>query len=340
MTYGQVTVSPIENTIGLYYERENDVRISEDHWNLIVYKDLSTISDAFSRNQLILDNLNRRIIYNPNNTQSFSLTLRAHAKTLGAISKRISTNLETIQLETQRRYKRGILNGVGSIWKAISGNLDAADGEYFNDCIDKLEKDDREIQALLKNQIHIVSTTIKNFNNTIRKLLIDEQNFNDNIRKIQDAINDAQIESQMLHAQLNTIDICESLLESFIIIEEEIRDTIDSLTFSKLGLLHPSVIKPDELMQQLIMISKNLDHNNLPLQPSLANLPGLVDLIVLKAFQTDKRLVFVLQIPLVSNDQFSTYHLYSIPTKNVGQNAYHTIIPESKYIGISKYNRQ
>lgn len=333
-------VSPIQNTIGLYYEREDDLRISEDHWNLIVYKDLSTISEAFNHNQLILDTLNRKIIYNPNNTQSFSLALRAHAKTLGAISNRINTNLQSIQLETSRRYKRGILNGIGSIWKAISGNLDAADGEYFNDCINKLEKDDREIQTLLKSQIHIVSTTIKNFNNTIRRLIVDEKTFNNNILKIQTAINDAQIESQMLNAQLNTIDICESLLESFIIIEEELRDVIDSLTFSKLGILHPSVIKPDELMQQLITISKNLDHNNLPLQPSLNNLPGLIDLIVLKAFQTDKRLVFVLQIPLVSNEQFSTYHLYSIPTKNVGQVAYHTIIPESKYIGISKDNRQ
>lgn len=170
--------------------------------------------------------------------------------------------------------------------------------------------------------------------------MIDEQNFNDNIGKIQEAINNAQLESQLLHTQLEIINICESLLESFMLIENELRDVTDSLAFSKLGLFHPSIIRSDELMEQIIIISKNLVHNNLPLQPSINNLPNLVDLIVLKTFQTNKRLVFILQIPLVSNEQFSSYHLYSIPTKNVGQNTFHAIIPESKYIGISKDNRQ
>lgn len=298
------------------------------------------ISDAFDHNQLVLDTLTRKIVYNPNNTHSFSLTLRSHHKALDAISKRIGTSLQSIQLETPYRYKRGILNGIGSIWKTIAGNLDAADGEYFNSCIDKLEKDDREMQILLKNQIQIVSTTIKNFNASIRKLAIDEQNFNDNLAKIQDAINNSHLESQLLYKQMEITEICESLLESFVLIEEELRDVIDSLTFSKLGLLHPSVIKPEILIEQLTIISKNLDHNNLPLQPNIRNLPDLIETIHLKGFQTNKRLVFVLQIPLVTNDQFAMYHLYSTPTKTIGQNNFHVIIPESKYIGISKDNRQ
>lgn len=275
---------------------------------------------------------------------SFGLSIRSHYMTLEIISKRIGNYLRNIQLETSHRQKRGILNGLGSIWKAISGNLDASDGEYFSDCIDKLEKDDKEIQNLLKNQIQIVSTTIKNFNSTIGKLNIDEENFNQNIEKIQSAIVNAQDERQLLYEQIKIINICESLLESFVLIENELRDISDSINFSKLKILHPSVIKSDDLLDQLVLISRNLDHNNLPLQPSHNNLPGLVNLITLKAFQTEKRLVFILQIPLVSNEQFSAYHLYSIPTKNVGQGnfqtgMFHAILPESKYIALSKDNR-
>lgn len=324
----------------MYYERETDIRISNDHWNLIVYKDLTTISDAYNHNNLVLDTLSRKILYNSNNSHSFSQSLRTHDKALYTISKRIGSNIKTIQLETSYRYKRGILNGIGSIWKAITGNLDAADGEYFNDCINKFEKDDKEMQMLLKNQVQIVSTTIRNFNDSIRKLALDEQDVNYNLGKIQDAINKAHHENHMLHAQLQVLDLCEGLLESFVLIEEELRDITDSLTFSKLELLHPSVIKPDVLMEQLAIITRNLDHNNLPLQPNFNNLPDLMNLITLKAFQTTKRLVFILQIPLVSNDQFLTYHLYSIPTKSVGQKHYHTIIAESRYVGISKDNRQ
>lgn len=127
-------------------------------------------------------------------------------------------------------------------------------------------------------------------------------------------------------------------------IENELRDISDSISFAKLEILHPSVIKSEDLLDQLVLISKHLDHNNLPLQPSHNNLPSLVSLITLKAFQTEKRIVFILQIPLVSNERFSTYHLYSVPTRNMGQGKpqpgmFHAILPESKYIAVSKDNR-
>lgn len=266
--------------------------------------------------------------------------MRSHFNTLDRISKRIQNQLRNIQLEFPTRFKRGILNGVGSIWKAITGNLDASDGEYFNQCIDKLEKDDAAIQALLRSQINIVSTTIKNFNNTVRNLQIDELTLNQDLEKIQNSINNATNERQFLKDQIQVINMFENLLESYVLIENEVNDITDSLTFSKLQILHPSVIKSDTLIEQLVLISRQLEHNNLPLRPNVQNLPGLINLITLKAFQNEKRLVFILQIPLVSNEQYTSYHLYSIPTRDLNSDLFHAIIPESKYIGLSKDNRQ
>lgn len=51
------------------------------------------------------------------------------------------------------RQRRRILNNIGSVWKTITGNLAASDGEYFNDCINKINRDERQIENLLKNQI-------------------------------------------------------------------------------------------------------------------------------------------------------------------------------------------
>lgn len=328
--------------MGLYYEHENDIKISNDYWKLLVYKDLSLISNAFSHNELVLRTLSSSL-YSPNNTydhNAFALSIRAHYNTLDTISKRISNLLHNILLETPKRVKRGLLNGVGSIWKSITGNLDASDGEYYNQCIDKLEKDDAEMQKLLRNQIQIVSTTIKNFNTTVKKLQIDEQTLNEDLIKIQNAIMNFSDESVLLEKQIKIINTCESLLESYVLIESELRDIAESLTFAKLKILHPSIIKSDELINQLVIISKSLDHNNLPLQPNYNNLHKIINVISLKAFQTDKRLVFILQIPLVSNEVYSTYHLYSIPTRTTSANTFHAILPESKYIGLSKDNRQ
>ena len=53
----------------------------------------------------------------------------------------------------KKNYRNNsIINGIGTIYKSITGNLDLSDGEYFNDCMDKTTRNEHEIEALLKNK--------------------------------------------------------------------------------------------------------------------------------------------------------------------------------------------
>lgn len=163
---------------------------------------------------------------------------------------------------------------------------------------------------------------------------------NENLEKIQNALNSNIIDIEFNEKQFQVLEICETLLESYTIIQDEIRDIEDSITFSRLSILHPSIIKPSELVNQLSNIARLLQHNNLPLYPNVDSLPTMINLITLQSFITSNRIVFVLRIPLVTKDTFTAYHLYSIPTKNPKSNAFHAIIPESKYIAVSSDHRQ
>lgn len=282
---------------------------------------------------------------NPTSLNDFTLRVRPHYLHLKQISKRIKLRLQTIELITpsdlveNTRRKRGIIDGLGVAVKWLTGNLDAADGEHINKCLDQLEADDKQMQNLLKQQIQIVTSTIKNFNNSMNSLFLHEQSFNSYITNIKDSVNNNTDRIELNHNQLLLLDLCEILLEAYQLIENEIRDIEDSISFSKLNILHPSIIQPSELLSQLHLISQNLKHSALPVQLNSNSLSSIINIISLNAFQTEKRLVFVLRIPLVSNDLFNLYHLYSIPTKNPTNNLYHLIIPESKYVGISNDNR-
>jgi hypothetical protein len=236
-----------------------------------------------------------------------------------------STNHNEILLETPERSKRGILNSLGSIWKTLTGNLDSSDGEYYDQRIDKLEKDDREIKNLIKEQIQVTTSTIKNFNFTIQKLQIDEQIFNDDFKIIEDEINKIEDNNYYFNNKLKLINTCEQLLESLVLIESQVNNIIESITFAKLKVLHPSIIiKPEYLLNQLrSQTSQNLDHNNFPLHPSVYALPVLTNLITLQAYKTNKRIVLI-----------------PIPTKDSKTNLFHTIILESKYVALSDNNRQ
>jgi hypothetical protein len=234
------------------------------------------------------------------------------------------------------------LNQQDYVRESEKGNLDSSDGEYYDQRIDKLEKDDREIQNLIKEHIQVATSTIKNFNFTIQKLQIDEQIFNDDFKIIEDEINKIEDNNYYFNNQLKLINTCEQLLESLVLIESQVNNIIESITFAKLKVLHPSIIiKPEYLLNQLrSQISQNLDHNNFPLHPSVYALPVLTNLVTLQAYQTNKRIVFILRIPLIEKEKYTLYHLYSISTKDSKTNLFHTIIPESKYVALSKNNRQ
>lgn len=70
-----------------------------------------------------------------------------------------------------------------TLFRALTWNLDS-DGEYFNNSIKKLNQWHLQMETLLKNQTSVTTSLIKNFNETIEKLQIDEKTLNKNIKNI------------------------------------------------------------------------------------------------------------------------------------------------------------
>lgn len=131
----------------------------------------------------------------PHMNPSFLVPFRAQLSLLSTINSEIKEKLSEITLTETNRAKRGAFNFLGSIWKTITGNLDASDGDFYYECINKLEKDDKDLQLLMKNQIQIISSTIKTFNGTLRNLRIDEETFNDNLNKIEKEMKASEIQN-------------------------------------------------------------------------------------------------------------------------------------------------
>lgn len=59
--------------------------------------------------------------------------------------------------------------------KSITGNLGANDSEYYTKCINKITRDEHELENLMKNQIFVATLFIKTVNATIQKLQINKE---------------------------------------------------------------------------------------------------------------------------------------------------------------------
>ncbi|CAH2019537.1 unnamed protein product [Acanthoscelides obtectus] len=64
------------------------------------------------------------------------------------------------------RIKRGLINGLGSIFKAITGNLDASDGEKCESLISDLQNDQNKLSEAINSQNTLSVELIDNFNKT------------------------------------------------------------------------------------------------------------------------------------------------------------------------------
>jgi transcription termination factor NusB len=226
---------------------------------------------------------------------SFRSDMKTHVSLLTQISNSIQLKISEILVDTQNsRFKRGLINGVGSIFKALTGNLDASDGEYFTQAIDKITHDQHQIENLLKNQISVTSSVITTFNETIRKLQIDEETFNKDLKNIDIGIHMLDDQVKLVDTKLKFLEICEKLMESYLFLEDNVNDILNAITFARLKIIHSSIITPQELLESLEQISRNLVRNNLPLPAKISEIAQYLEIIELEAFQTQNDVIYFL----------------------------------------------
>ena len=189
----QFRLTPVNNTIGIFYHEEKTIRISNDRWTLLVYKEIRPFRETIKNNEKILSSLYDLLEDSSPRTAAFKASVQTHFSLLTRIAESVNLKLFELTADTKKyafRYKRGLINGIGSIFKFITGNLDSSDGEYFDACINKVSHDERELETLLKSQISITSSVIKSFNTTLQKLSIDEATFNEDMEKIKKLLAD------------------------------------------------------------------------------------------------------------------------------------------------------
>ncbi|KAM3964013.1 uncharacterized protein ACR2FA_002057 [Aphomia sociella] len=188
----------------------------------------------------------------------------------------------------------------------------------------------------MKDNIHVVSSTISTFNNTIQKLNNNEQTLNSNMEKL-DKILENMLQSTDKLAVTNQLALTFSALESSLMtINFNLENIIDSILFGKQNIVHPSVLSPIELYDEL---SSNQNHiaQNFPLPLHLDNIHTLLDISDISSFINDTKLIFVVRIPLVLLTEYNLYHLYALPTAHDINNpsSFAMINPTAKYLAIT-----
>lgn len=242
----------------------------------------------------------------------------------------IEEKLNHITIHKTIRNKRGLINGLGTIIKFITGNLDNTDKEKFDNLILHIEDNQNNIQNQIKSMYSLNNELINNFNETIQTIQSNsvEIEYKINLigRKVKYYTEIAEIKDSFNQLQI--------LFELFL---NTLQDIENSITFCKLHVMHPSIINTHQLFKELKRLETYLK-SQLLFDVSYKNIINFENMLSVHCkIEENLKIIYFLQLPLFSEENFELFNLQPIPTKY--ENKLVTIIPETNYALKSKNNK-
>lgn len=270
-------------------------RLTSHYNNLIHIINVTNLEISFnSIKTTILDTkLNVTNFYNPKNLKCQLLRLEDKINNLKPL----------------HRQKRGLIDGLGTIIKQISGNMDHNDAIEINKQIKELQDNELLLKDNSDNQHKLNAQMIERFNNITNFINSEQAKLQTIVLAIQTY---PHIEQQLFQSQFYF-----SLQSQLQFLSDHVDDIITSIQLAKLGIISKHILNKSELNTVRESLSKQL---------TIQNDEHLYELLQLKAYYNETNIIFAILIPQLSNTTFNTIKIRPLPEN-------HQIIkPESNYI--------
>lgn len=214
--------------------------------------------------------------------------------------------------------------------------MDSADGEKYERNINELQKNQENQKEILIKQISLTDQILDKFNKSITALRTNQKLLKSRLEKMEDEIKKNSLQQIEMYSIINmhTIFLQITAIANLLL---HITNTLeDAVTFAKLETFHPSIMDPEDLEMSLKFINNEVRDLQLPFEPTKDNLLLFEEIITVKAYQINTRLVFIIEVPLTDTTKYDYYHLYPLPMKIANQ--YQVILPQNKFLLFSETN--
>lgn len=207
-----------------------------------------------------------------------------------------------------KRAKRGLVDGLGSIIKSISGNLDHTDALKYDEAIRTLESNQNNVISELNNHVSLSKEWMNKHTDVLEQLVKNQNKINHTIELILES-NSYKENSLIKYAKFAQIleivgENVEDMMQGLLRIE-------NSLAFVHASSMHHSMIDIT-ILSSMINKLKVLYGRDRILDLELRE---YYDIIEPGSYYTDKQIVLVFQFPIVARDNFDLYKLAVVPNR-------------------------
>ncbi|XP_038214023.1 uncharacterized protein LOC119833878 [Zerene cesonia] len=284
-----------------YHSFLNNVNLADVHYQIKLVKgQLSSLKPKLNNKTLSL--------YDP------------HIEYLNIKLERISEQLQTFE---PTRNKRGLIDGLGSVIKSISGNLDYTDAIKYNDAIKVLENNQHTLESELNSHISLNKEwTLKN-SKLISNITLNQAKITKVLDLIMNSVADHETDLiKYAHLAQHLLILGDNIDR----LSEEISKLENTLAFIRVSGAPHSILNIADLKTMLdklgLMYSKDeiLD----------LEIRYFYDIIKLGYFYIGSEIVLVYKIPIAFPSTYDLYKLSLVPNSNN-----QILLPSLPFIAIS-----
>ncbi|CAG9563366.1 unnamed protein product [Danaus chrysippus] len=330
-------VQPVTSSSGLYYDYLGNLKINNVQLQVVIPVDISHFKPHIKNIENTLETLK----YLCKQTRIEQIDQECH-NLLQPISARfqdMSKEFSAISHLLDNRSKRSAWIGViGTAMKHIFGSLDENDGMRYNEAITTLQNDEKRLATLMKENILVTSSTLKIHNDSLFKIRENENNLVVAIDKLSLSIKNITELTNGLQILINVNEVFNAIEAAIITLSFQLEDVTNAIMFSSQNVLHPSVITPKQLYQELVDNYRHLSNDlELPVALNIDSIHLILSISKTVCFYIRDKIVFVLEVPLVNTKEYVLFHNIAIPTPHNPKepNSFTLIIPENKYIAMT-----
>lgn len=232
---------------------------------------------------------------------------------------KLSDQLDTLEL---KRYKRGIINGLGSVIKSISGNLDYTDALRYDNAIQVLQGNEHKIISEINNRISLNKQWVSQSTNILADLAQNQGKIEKTLNSI--LVSDATHETDLIkYAHLAQLLII--LADNIDNLSEEILGIENLLSFISAHTMHHSMLNISTFKDMISRLNKLYKKD----QILEVNFREYFDIIKPGYYYSSNEIVLVYKIPIVYPESYSYYKLSLAPNRDN-----RILLPSLPYIAI------
>lgn len=311
-TQGQeVTIDSLGNGPGILPFNLGTTRIISHYHSFLSYVNLDKI-------QFQVDSISSKLSeVRPKLNDKTSFLFEPHINYLATKLSKIYSQLETFQ---HSRNKRGLINGLGSIIKSISGNLDQTDAIKYNSAIQTLHENEQKLEVQIEQHVSLSKTWMLQNSELLTNITKNQEQIGNVLNSIiKNKDSDFTYFAHMAQHLLILSDNIDSLFEAL----HKLEYTLGFIRASSTPHTVVSLAEIRNMLDKLRILYLKHEIPDLELR-------DYYDIIKLGYFYRDNQIVIVFKMPIAFPQLYNLYKLSVIPNKNN-----QILLPTLPYIAIS-----